>query len=614
MSNITLFKNFSDTKPYYLDIDVVLDRIKNCKIKEQIIKLRTESDEKEKAKLKKQLPCICFSGEFTERKDKSLVNHSGFVVLDWDKLDNPEQKKNDLKNFKFIYTAFISPSGNGVKAVAKIPSIIEKHRGYYFGLMSIFPELDPTSINESRICYESIDENIYINKDATTFDIYLTENPNKKIKEKKTSKVKTDYSKVNVSLNMIRNAIDGTKHETLLKSAKLMGGYIQSGYVDESEAIRLLETEIKSMDIDDFNQAQRTILDGIEYGKTEPIIEEVKQFTRVKTSIDTTNVNRYLAKQNTIDDYLEQWLSGNFKKGQSTGLQTLDKYFLFKEGNFNVYNGFDNVGKSTTLWYFLTLSMIYLDWRWVVYSGENRNGSVFKRFMEFYWGEKIEKMSDIKFKKAYDFIKEHLLIIENEQLYNFKDVLTIVKNVNETFKVNGCLIDPYNALKIDLSDSSKLSTHEYHYEAASEMQTFAKKENICIYLNCHVVTAAMRDGNPPKKSDTEGGGKFANKADDFVTIHRETQNPQLWMQTQLHVRKIKELETGGGYTPSDSPYILTMNVGGCGFSDHLGIDPVKQWHDKNGSNYEAFETTNSLQPNTDFLDIVINNNDIETPF
>lgn len=613
MSNITLFKNFSDTKPYYLDIDVVLDRIKNCKIKEQIIRLRTESDEKEKAKLKKQLPCICFSGEFTERKDKSLVNHSGFVVLDWDKLDNPEQKKNDLKSFNFIYTAFISPSGNGVKAVAKIPNVIEKHRGYYFGLMSIFPELDPTSINESRICYESIDENIYINKDATTFDIYLTENPNKKVKEKKTTKVKTDYSKVNVSLNMIRNSINGTKHETLLKSAKLMGGYIQSGYVDESEAIRLLETEIKSMDIDDFNQAQRTILDGIEYGKTEPIIEEVKQFTRVKTSIDTTNVNRYLAKQNTIDDYLEQWLSGNFKKGQSTGLQTLDKYFLFKEGNFNVYNGFDNVGKSTTLWYFLTLSMIYLDWKWVVYSGENRNGSVYKRFMEFYWGEKIEKMSDIKFKKAYDFIKEHLLIIENEQLYNFKDVLTIVKNVNETFKVNGCLIDPYNALKIDLSDSSKLSTHEYHYEAASEMQTFAKKENICIYLNCHVVTAAMRDGNPPKKSDTEGGGKFANKADDFVTIHRETQNPQLWMQTQLHVRKIKELETGGGYTPSDSPYILTMNVGGCGFSDHLGIDPVKQWHDKNGSNYEAFET-NTLQPNENFLnDIVINDKD-NNPF
>lgn len=602
---ITVFKDFNETKtPHYLHIDKVLERIKNCKIQDKINNLRNEKDEKKKSELKKKLPCICFSGKLTTRKDSDLTEHSGFIVLDFDKLDNAIEFRNSLKRFSFIYSAFISPSGNGVKAIAKIPPIIEKHRGYYRGILKVFPELDKTSINESRICFESIDSEIYINTNATEFTDYVSED---KVK-KENKKVKTDYSKVNVALNMIRNAIDGSKHETLLKASKLMGGYIQSGYVDEFDAVRLLEIEIASMPIDDLNQAKKTIEDGINYGKKEPITEEIKQFSRVKESIDVNNLNKYLSKESEIEDYINQWRTGTFKKGQSTGLKSLDNYFLFKEGYYNVFNGFDNVGKSTTLWYFLTLSMLYLDWRWVVYSGENRNGSVFKRFIEFYWGEKIDKISEIKYKKAYDFIKERLVIINNEQLYNFKDVLKIVKSIKDVKQINGVLIDPYNALKIDLSDSSKLSTHEYHYEAASEMQMFAKKENICVYLNCHVVTSAMRNGVAPNKADTEGGGKFANKADDFVTIHRETQDPQLWMQTQLHIRKVKEIETGGGYTPKDSPYILTMNINACGFSDLTGIDPVKQWHDRNGTNYESF----TLQQNNDFLkqkDIVINNED-----
>lgn len=591
---VTVFKNFNECdKPSYFEIDKVLEGIKSGSIKTQIEQLRMTTDKKLKDSLKKKLPCICFSGKFSHRADNALLEHSGFVVLDWDKLDNPIAKKNEVSRYDFIYSVFISPSGNGVKAVARIPKDIKKHRGYYNGIILTFPDIDPTSINESRICYASYDPEIYINKDCKEFTNYVEKiQPKKEVKESK--KIKTDYSKINISLNMLRNATDGHKHETLLKASKLMGGYIQTGYVDEYEAIRLLESEISSMDINDFKQAQKTIQDGIQYGKSQPITEYKEVQSRVKVSITPSEIDMYLANTEEIDNYLHQWRTGTFKHGLTTGIDSLDKFFLFKEGNFNVFNGFDNVGKSTTLWYLVLLSVLKHDWSWVIYSGENSNGAVLKRFIEFYWSEKIDLLSTEQFNQAKDLLNRKLTIINNKQLYNFKDILFICESLKKEKNIKGCLIDPYNGLKIDLSDSSKLSTHEYHYEAASEMQMFAKKHNICIYLNCHVVTSALRLKTAPMKADTEGGGKFANKADDFITIHRETQDPVNWMQTQLHVRKIKELETGGGYTPLEMPYLLIMNPNGCGFRDSNGIDPIKKYH----AERNRIQVTN---------DIIINN-------
>lgn len=614
---VTIFKDFNETKtPHYLPIEKVLQRIKDCKIHSKIDELRNEQDEKRRGELKKKLPCICFSGTFTSRSDKAITEHSGYIILDFDKLDNAEDFKMGLKRFSFIYSAFISPSGNGVKAVAKIPPIIEKHRGYYRGILKVFPELDSTSINESRICFESVDKDLWINHEATEFTDYIEEKAKQLTATKQKKATKTDYSKVNISLEMIRNSIDGGKHATLLKAAKLMGGYIATGYVEESEAIRLLEKEINDKGVDSFETARQTIIDGIEYGKTEPIIDQPIKQTKIKSTISLNDDDfSFLADESDVQTYLTEWRNGTFKKGLTTGLESLDRFFLFKRGNFNVYNGFDNVGKSTTLWYLCLLSSMFHGWRWIIYSAENRNGSVVKRLIEFYCGEKIHLLKQSQFEDAYRFIKSRFTIINNEQMYNFKDVLTITEKLQRQSKYDGLLLDPYNALKIDLADNSKLSTHEYHYEAASEMQMFAKKNDICVYLNCHVITGAMRMKTAPMKADTEGGGKFANKADDFVTIHRETQDPQNWMCTQLHVRKIKEIETGGGYTPLEEPYIIKMNINSCGFSDLNGFDPVVKWKNTNNIQLTAIIEETSIKPFQDFLttkDIITN--DMDDPF
>ena len=368
---ITIFKNFADTTaPKYVEIDYVLESIKNCKIQKQVDELRCETDKKKRNELKKLLPCILFSGTFSKRSDKSIIEHSGYVVLDWDNVTDLEQKKAEIVKNEFIYACFISPSGNGLKAVAKIPKDIQKHRGYYAGLVRAFPELDATSKNESRICYASCDKDIYINTNAIEFTGFVDVKELQKMPLAELNRtVSNDYSKANIALKLIRDSVDGQKHGELLKAAKLMGGYIAGGLIDEIEAIRLLETEIQLKGIDDFDGAKVTIRDGIGYGKNEPITEKKKQDYVSKTnsviSLEDEDYS-FVAKKEDIDTYLTQWIDGTFEKGLSTGIPSLDKYFVFKRGNYNVINGFDNVGKSTALWYLCLLSAMYHKWSWII--------------------------------------------------------------------------------------------------------------------------------------------------------------------------------------------------------------------------------------------------------
>lgn len=592
--NITLYKNFSSTDPFYLSVDEVLLRIKDSHIKKQIEALRSEENDKKRGLLKKQLPCILFSGKFSERKDKSMIEHSGFVILDFDHVENLRELKSEMMLHDFVYAAFISPSGDGLKVLVRIPAEKEKHRGYYRGLVKMFPNLDSTSKNESRICFESIDPDIYINKEATEFTEYVEDYQKATpLGDFKTAE-RNDYSQAQVALDMIRSSIDGEKHDVLIKASRLMGGFISGGQIQEDEAYRLLENEIQGKGVEDMEGALKDIKDGIEHGKANPLNKEEKpEVSKPKKSVKIEEDDCIATRKDMSAD-LKKWRNGTFELGLPTGLASLDKYFRFKKGNFNVFNGKDNVGKSTVLWWLMILSSVYHDWNWILLSIENRNSTVKKRLIEFYWSEPIEKMTDLKYKKASEFVDKHFSIVKNEKLYNYKDVLEIHGNLSKSKKIDGILIDPYNGLSIALSDSSKLSTHEYHYECATEMQLYAKLKECCIYANAHVITSAARESTAPGKADVEGGAKWANKTDDFVTIHRDVQDPVNWMNTELHVRKIKEIETGGSYTPFDQPYILKM-VNGSGFQDEHGFNPILEYH-KN-KNYK----NPTLTPNEDWL-------------
>ena len=165
---VTIFSNIFDKKPNYISVDSALNRIKIGKSKDKVEEIRKQLDKERANKLKCNLPSVCFSGKFEERIDTKIISHSGFIVLDFDGVEDLQKRKSEIKQYDFVYACWISPSGNGLKALVKIADG-NKHREHFTALRDVFPDADKSGINESRVCYESYDEDIYINPIATQF-------------------------------------------------------------------------------------------------------------------------------------------------------------------------------------------------------------------------------------------------------------------------------------------------------------------------------------------------------------------------------------------------------------------------------------------------------------
>lgn len=192
---ITYFKSLSETdKPYYIDINKALERIRIGKSKDLCEKIRQYSGPENKSKrneLKKGLPAICFSGTFTKRSKAAIVEHSGFICIDFDGFDD-EWVMMDFRHFltkdKYSYSVFLSPSGDGLKVIVRIPKDIDNHLNYFLSLKKHYdmPQFDTSTKDISRVCFESYDPDIFINEDSEVFTDITTEEY--KVFEKSTSR------------------------------------------------------------------------------------------------------------------------------------------------------------------------------------------------------------------------------------------------------------------------------------------------------------------------------------------------------------------------------------------------------------------------------------------
>jgi len=176
IGQVTIFKSIRETDtPFFRDALKLLDRVKEGASKEIVKKIRAEKDKSARNEIKKQLPAVCFSGTFSKRADSSLIEHSGLICLDFDGYEKQKELLQDKENFtksKYVFSVFISPSGNGLKMLVKIPADADNHTNYFNSLESHFNStyFDKTSKNISRVCYESYDPLIYINENSSVWN------------------------------------------------------------------------------------------------------------------------------------------------------------------------------------------------------------------------------------------------------------------------------------------------------------------------------------------------------------------------------------------------------------------------------------------------------------
>ena len=178
MEKINFFKSVKALQFKKAEVQKVLQQIQKGYWKKQINDMRyhvKNGNEDEAEEIKRNLPCMTISATFKERRKKDYVDsYTGLLHLDYDKLENAEEVKTNLISIPYTYSAFISPSGNGVKVLVKSDNAMSSHevafnslREYYDKIVNV--ESDSSVKDITRLCYMSYDPDLYLNETSEVF-------------------------------------------------------------------------------------------------------------------------------------------------------------------------------------------------------------------------------------------------------------------------------------------------------------------------------------------------------------------------------------------------------------------------------------------------------------
>jgi len=188
---ISLCSDANDTATQTVSLRDVLAEIKDGTYKKQVEFVRTTLAEKgmdatneEYKKLKKKLPAVLFSGEFSKRNAVSLVQHSGILCVDIDAADNEAvlqraETRSLIEKDQHTLAVFTSPSGTGLKVLVRIPTscphidAFDAARDYFktkFGL-----KIDEACKEVNRICFTSYDPVMFSRDDAPELPVQVSQ-------------------------------------------------------------------------------------------------------------------------------------------------------------------------------------------------------------------------------------------------------------------------------------------------------------------------------------------------------------------------------------------------------------------------------------------------------
>lgn len=557
----SIFKNIFSKDVFYISVKDALQRIIDGKSQKIVEEIQKTLDKEKASKLKCNLPSVCFSGTFgPDRTDSSLQKHSGFLVLDFDNVENLRDKQEDIINHKFVYACWVSPSGNGLKALVKIADG-KKHREHFQALQEIFPDVDRSGINVSRVCYESYDPHLFLNEKCEVFK-----------KTKKTEKIvvkekvnEDEYKTFQKLLAWMSNRNDafvtGERNNFIFK---LSSACCRFG-IQEQETERLISNEFLTNSEFSKTESNRAIKSAYRANSSrfgDCIFEKemlVEKVSRSEAKIDATLFDESIRPKDVIygidvkDKALELYDSG-YAVVNGIGVPDIDERFKLKRGELTLLTGIGNYGKTAFDKWYKVMRILLFGEKFATFSPEdNPPEEYYHDFVEILLGcdctpSNPNRPSREVYEAAYDFITKHIFYVYP------KDDAPTPEYIKERFlelvikeKVDGVGIDPFNQLS---NQYNKFQGRDKYLEyVLTDFSRFAQINNCYFQIIAHPIKM-NKDGTGnypcPDVYDVADGAMWNNKTDNILVYHRpmgqtDPQNPAC----EFHAKKIRRQKIVG---------------------------------------------------------------------
>lgn len=558
---ITIFKNIFSKEPHYITVDAALKRIVEGNSKRIVEEIRATIDKEKANKIKCNLPSVCFSGKFGgERTDNSLIEHSGFLVLDFDGIEDLRGKQTDIISNEFVYACWVSPSGKGLKALVRVANG-KKHREHFAALKEMFPEIDDSGKNESRVCYESYDPEIYLYPDATIFKKI------KKIEREIVREIATtdDYSIFKKLLTWLSNRNDafvtGERNNFIFKLASACCRY----GIGQESADSLISNEFLSNSEFSKSECGRAIKSAYKINKnrysTASFDKEVlvDRVTRKEIEVDTTVFDEGIRPQDVIygidvKDKAMGLYDAGYAKVYGIDVPEFDEKFKPKKGELTILTGIGNYGKSSLKRWYQVMRAVKYGEKFGSFSPEdNPPEEYYHDLTEILLGCDCTPLNPQRpnrqvYERAYDFICSQFFYVypksaEPTPVYVKEVFLELI--VKEG--IDGVDIDPFNQMSNNYQGFA--GRDKYLEWVLTDFARFAIINDVYFWIINHPTKLIKQgDGNYPCPDvfDISDGAMWNNKSDNILVYHRpyaqtDPQSPVC----EFHSKKIRRQKTVG---------------------------------------------------------------------
>jgi twinkle protein len=227
-------------------------------------------------------------------------------------------------------------------------------------------------------------------------------------------------------------------------------------------------------------------------------------------------------------DRLNDLFNKGTGKGFSTGYTSVDSVYTVAPSQLTVVTGYPSSGKSN----FIDQIMVNLakasDWKFAVCSFENQPEIHISRLMEIYTKKRFfdgkDRMSEWEKQDAFKWVQEHFLFIDTngEEPSTLDSILDRARIAVKRMGVRGLVIDPYNYIELDKSNSTET---EAISQMLTKVQKFVKTNDVHCWFIAHPSKINRSGVEQPRPDGMSISGSMAwwAKTDCGITVHRQDQ-------------------------------------------------------------------------------------------
>lgn len=564
---VSIYKDFNDLQGHQISVLGALERIRSGKSKALVEKAREAKTKKEADELKKKLPAVCFSGTFSKRKDSELLEHSGYIVLDFDNVADMAQKRSELCSIDYVTAVWISPSGKGLKALVQI-EWKTMHKEHFDALMNDMPDIDKTGRNVSRLCFESYDPELYYNPNAETYKKLPVKKADKRFPQQTTTETINDDDKIfqNLLTWMTSKGDAFREGERNHFVFKLAASCCRFGMMEDTcyNLMMMHVTPDSSFSQKECRQAIRSAYRAnMNQWNTAEFTKDqlVSKTNHVEVKIELTEQDlEEISKEDVIyaEEVMEKaseiYLKG-YQAAMPLGVPLLDKHFKRVKGELTIVSGIGNYGKSSFMKWEMIFRMVKFGEKVAIFTPEELPAEQFYHdLVEIYFGKdctpnNYNRPSYDAYMKVYKMIGEHIFMVYPKNVSPTPDyVKEVFLSMIIKHGVDRVIIDPFNQMANDYTKGGGRSD-KYLETFLSDCTRFARKNNV--YFDIVVHPHKMRkadDGNYPcpEVFDLADGAMWNNKADNIIIYHRPfAQTAPESPLCEFHSKKIRRQKIVG---------------------------------------------------------------------